>query len=125
MHAGAQVRVFPVSDSGYNPYTTVLATSGALLRNDLAKIRAMVEAVREGWQAYLASPAATNAKMHTLNPSMDMATFAEVAEAQKPYIETTSLGAMTQARWETLIAQLKDLGDISQPVEAEECFQEL
>jgi hypothetical protein len=32
---------------------------------------------------------------------------------------------MTQARWETLIAQLKDLGDISQPVKAEECFRAL
>ncbi len=125
MHAGAQVRVFPISDSGYNPYTTVLATSGALLRNNLAKARAMVEAVREGWQTYLASPAPTNAKMHTLTPSMDTAPFAEVAAAQKPYIETASLGAMTQARWETLITQLKDLGDISQPVKAEECFRAL
>jgi NitT/TauT family transport system substrate-binding protein len=130
MHAGVPVKVFPVSDSGYNPYTTVLATSGNLLRSDTAKARAMVEAVREGWQTYLASPAATNAKMNALNPSMDLATFAEVSQAQKPYIETADtakngLGAMTTARWETLIAQLKDLGDISQPVRAEECFRTL
>jgi NitT/TauT family transport system substrate-binding protein len=125
MHAGVAVKVFPVADSGYNPYTTVLATSGALLRSDIAKARAMVEAVREGWQAYLAASAATNTKMHTLNPSMDTATFAEVAEAQKPYIETPELGAMTPARWETLIAQLKDLSDISQTMKPEECFRAL
>ena len=28
-HAGVDVKVFPVADIGYNPYTTVLATSGA------------------------------------------------------------------------------------------------
>jgi NitT/TauT family transport system substrate-binding protein len=125
MHAGVAVKVFPVADSGYNPYTTVLATSSNLLRTDLANAKAMAAAVREGWQTYLASPAATNTKMHTLNPSMDAATFTEVAEAQKPYIETASLGTMTAARWETLIAQLKDLGDISQTVPADRCFRAL
>lgn len=128
--AGVDVTVFPVADSGYNPYTTVLATSGALLGRDAAKARAMVDAVREGWRAYLDSPAATNEKMHRLNPSMDAATFAEVAVAQKPYIETAEtatngLGTMTATRWETLIGQLKDLGDISKTLSAAECFRTL
>ena len=33
-HAGVDVKVFPVADIGYNPYTTVLATSGAQLKSD-------------------------------------------------------------------------------------------
>jgi NitT/TauT family transport system substrate-binding protein len=128
MHAGVQAKVFPIADSGYNPYTTVLATSGRLLRDDLAQARAMVEAVREGWQAYLAAPEATNVKMRTLNPSMDAATFTEVAETQKAYIETadtakSGIGTMTETRWQTLIGQLKDLGDISQAMGATECFR--
>jgi NitT/TauT family transport system substrate-binding protein len=122
--AGVDVTVFPVGDSGYNPYTTVLAASGAMLTRDAAKVQAMVDAVREGWRVYLDSPAATNEKMHQLNPSMDTATFAEVAETQKPYIETAQgLGVMTAARWDTLIGQLKELGDISKPVAAAECFR--
>src|SRR5271154_2730806 len=38
-HKGVDVKVFPVSDIGYNPYTTVMATSGDLLRknHDMAK----------------------------------------------------------------------------------------
>ena len=123
MKAGVAVKIFPVSDSGYNPYTTVLATGGNFLRGDLAKAQAMVAAVRQGWQTYLASPAAANAKMHALNPSMDEATFTEVADAQKPYIQAADLGSMTAARWETLIAQLKDLGDIPQTIPAEQCFR--
>ena len=61
--------------------------------------------------------------MHGLNPGMDMATFTEVSEAQKPFIETPVLGTMTSERWETLIGQLKDLGDITKAIPAKECFQ--
>ena len=124
-HAGAEVIVFPVADIGYNPYTTVLATSGEQLKSDPKRSAAMVAAVREGWRDYLDNPAATNSKMHDLNPSMDAAAFTEVAEAQKSFIETAQLGAMTAERWTTLIGQLKDLGDIPQAMPAQDCFRTL
>jgi NitT/TauT family transport system substrate-binding protein len=117
--------VFPVSDIGYNPYTTVLAASGDLLRKNPGMAKNMVAVVREGWRAYLDNPAPTNDKMHALNPSMDAASYAEVAEAQKPLIEATPLGKMTAARWETLIAQLTELGDIKQAPPVAECFRDL
>jgi NitT/TauT family transport system substrate-binding protein len=122
-HAGVDVKVFPIADIGYNPYTTVLTTSGALLNSDPDRVKAMVAAVREGWSAYLNDPAPTNAKMHDLNPSMEASTFAEVAEAQKPYIETGTLGSMTAERWTTLISQLVELGDIPQVIPAQDCFR--
>jgi NitT/TauT family transport system substrate-binding protein len=124
-HAGAQVTVFPVADIGYNPYTTVLATSGAYLKSDVDRANKMVAAVRDGWRAYLDNPESTNTKMHDLNPSMDAAAFAEVAEAQKSFIETAQLGTMTPDRWTTLIGQLKDLGDIPQAIPAQDCFRNL
>jgi len=124
-HAGVDVKVFPVSDIGYNPYTTVLATSAAQLKSDPDRAKTMVAAVREGWRAYLNEPAPTNTKMHDLNPSMDSAAFAEVAEAQKPFIETGELGSMTAERWTTLIGQLAELGDIPQAMPAQDCFRNL
>jgi NitT/TauT family transport system substrate-binding protein len=124
-HAGVDVKVFPVADIGYNPYTTVLATSGAQLKSDPDRAKAMVAAVREGWQAYLNDPKAANTKMHELNPSMDAAAFAEVAEAQKPYIETGTLGSMTAEHWTTLIGQLAELGDIPRTMPAQDCFRNL
>src|SRR5579862_9767094 len=39
---GAAVKVFPVSDIGYNPYTTVLAVSEESLRKDPNRAKAMV-----------------------------------------------------------------------------------
>ena len=46
-HAGTEVTVFPVADIGYNPYTTVLATSGEQLKSDPKRATAMVAAIRE------------------------------------------------------------------------------
>jgi NitT/TauT family transport system substrate-binding protein len=125
---GVAVKVFPVSDIGYNPYTTVVATSGDTLRKNPAMAKAMVAAVRDGWRAYLDDPKATNEKMRQMNPSMDAETFTEVAEAQKPFIETGDatrggLGTMSKQRWQTLVQQLKDLGGIPQAIPAEECFE--
>ena len=127
-HKGADVQVFPVSDVGYNPYTTVLATSGESLRKDPERAQAMVAAVREGWRAYLDDPKPTNQRMNQLNPSMAAEVFAEVANAQKPFVENdearrNGLGSMTKERWEALIAQLKDLGDIQKTPAANECFR--
>jgi NitT/TauT family transport system substrate-binding protein len=124
------VKVFAVSDIGYNPYTTVLTTSGELLRKNPDLAKAMVAAVREGWRAYLDDPKAANQKMNALNPSMDAETFAQVAEVQKRFIETDAtrrdgLGTMSRERWEILIAQFKELGDISQSIPADECFRSM
>ena len=122
---GVAVKVFPVSDIGYNPYTTVLATSGELLRKNPEMARNMVVAVRQGWRIYLDSAVATNDKMHAMNPTMDAAIYAEVAQAQQLLIEADPLGRMTKERWETLASQLKELGDIPQASQAEQCFRNL
>lgn len=122
---GVDVKVFPVSDIGYNPYTTVLATSGDMLRKNPDMAKSMVAASREGWRGYLDNPAATNERMHALNPTMDTASFAEIAEAQKDLIEANPLGRMTKERWDTLAAQLRELGDIPKAPPADECFREL
>src|SRR5580692_6190217 len=55
---GVAVTTFPVSDSGYDPYSTVLATSDEMLRKNPDAVKSMVEAVREGWRAYLDDPKA-------------------------------------------------------------------
>jgi NitT/TauT family transport system substrate-binding protein len=125
---GADVQVFPVADLGYNPYTTVLAVSGETLKKNQAMAKTMVEAVREGWRAYLDNAKPTNDKMHALNPSMAEDVFAEIAEAQKPYIETdetkkNGLGMMSKESWAALIGDLVELGDIAKPVPPEDCFR--
>ena len=122
---GVEVTVFPVSDIGYNPYTTVLAVSGGLLKKSPEMATHMVDAVREGWRAYQDNPAAANEKMHTLNPTIDATSYAETAAAQRGLIEANPLGNMTKERWDILAAQLKELGDIPKAPPTEECFRNL
>jgi NitT/TauT family transport system substrate-binding protein len=112
--AGAHPKVFLVADSGFNPYDTVVITSRKFANKNPGVVRDFVAATREGWEAYLADPAPTNGVLGKLNASMDAATFAAVAEAQKPFIRTDEtrtigLGGMTAARWNALSGTLVDL----------------
>jgi NitT/TauT family transport system substrate-binding protein len=124
---GIEPKTFLIAEAGYNPYTTVLATSETYLKANPAIAQAMVSAVRQGWQAYLSDPAEANAAMEKLNATMDAQTFKDGATAQAPLIETDQtradgLGSMTEQRWQTLIEQLADLKVVSKPISAAECF---
>lgn len=127
---GAQVKVFLIADTDFNPYTALVITRGEFLRSHRDVARKFVEALSEGWQAYLKAPGPANQMMAKLNPSMDLQSFADAAEAQKPLIQTEEtsklgLGVMTQARWETLAKQLVQLGIVAKAPPAAECYVNL
>jgi NitT/TauT family transport system substrate-binding protein len=120
-------QTFLVAESGYNPYTTVVITSGDTVKNHPERVRGMIEACRAGWRTYLDDPAATNKMMSELNPDMDLDTFAKAAEAQRSLVETEEtktlgLGGMTAERWTTLGQQLVGLKVIKTAAPAQECF---
>ena len=124
---GIEPQTFLVAEAGYNPYTTVLATSESYLKSNPTIVKAMVAAVREGWQSYLSDPTATNEMMGKLNPTMDAQTFADSAHAQMSLIQTDEakrlgLGAMTAERWQVLVKQLTELNAVQGPVNADECW---
>jgi NitT/TauT family transport system substrate-binding protein len=117
-------KTFLIAEAGYNPYTTVLITSGQTIREHPDRVKAMVQACREGWQRYLDDPAAANAMMGRLNTEMDADTFRDAADAQKPLIQplATVLGSMTAERWNRLSQQLFLLKVIDKALPPEECF---
>jgi NitT/TauT family transport system substrate-binding protein len=120
-------QAFLIADAGFNPYTTVVITSGDMVRKNPGKVRAMIAACTAGWTAYLNDPVPANAFMQTLNKDMDAATFTAAAEAQKPLIRTEQtdaggLGMMTVGRWDQLSRQLLELKAIDKPIPATDCF---
>jgi NitT/TauT family transport system substrate-binding protein len=126
-HQGADPQTFMIADEGYNPYTTVVICKGDLWRANPQRVKSMAAACREGWQKYLDDPKSTNAAMNAINPDMDLQTFAEAADAQKPLIQTeetkkSGLGTMTESRWNELAKQLTDLGVIDSSVKGSDCF---
>ncbi len=123
--AGLKVTSFLIAESGYNPYTTVLVTTREHLRDHPQEVERMTAAVRAGWEAYLADPAATNAAMGRINKAMDAQTFLESARAQVSLIRTAdikSLGEMSMARWQTLVDQLKELKSIRSAIVTKDLF---
>jgi len=126
--AGLEVDTFLVADSGYNPYTTVLVTTRAVLDERPEEAARMVAAVRAGWASYLEDPTATNAAMAAINRAMDPQTFIDSAAAQAPLIQPEGLeqlGAMTLERWQTLIDQLRDLRVVRSEIDAAALFVDL
>src|SRR5665213_1905417 len=126
-HEGVASRTFLVADEGFNPYVTVLITSGKILRDNPDLVNKMVAACHAGWQEYLDSPSAANKVMHELNHDMDLKTFEDAADAQKRLIQNeftlkNGLGVMTLARWKTLAQQLVDLKVMDKAPPAEACF---
>ena len=120
-------QAFLIADAGFNPYTTVVITSGQTVRTHPQAVRAMIAACRAGWTAYLNDPAPANTLMETLNHETDPATFTAAAGAQKKLIQTPdtdagSLGMMTEKRWDDLSKQLVELKAINQTIPAKDCF---
>ncbi|MBK6510323.1 MAG: ABC transporter substrate-binding protein [Haliea sp.] len=126
--AGVKVKTFLVADSGYNPYTSVMVTRRQRLDIAPDEVKAMVAAVRGGWNDYLADPTATNAAMQALNKAMSAETFAASAQAQRELIKTGStaqVGEMSLARWQTLADQLLEIKVIQKPVAVDGLFVNL
>jgi NitT/TauT family transport system substrate-binding protein len=126
--AGIKVKTFLVADSGYNPYTAVLVTQRQRLDKSPAEVKAMVTAVRSGWNDYLQDPAATNNAMQALNRAMSAETFAASAQAQRELIKTSStaqVGEMSLERWQTLADQLLEINVIQKPVAVDALFVNL
>src|ERR1700722_1229355 len=122
---GGDPQTFLIAESGFNPYTTVVITRGEIVRKNPDLVKAMADACREGWRAYLTDPGPANAALGKLNQEMDAQTFADAAAAQKSLIDAAAgLGTEKLERWRTLRQQLIDLGIITadNAPAAETCF---
>jgi NitT/TauT family transport system substrate-binding protein len=124
---GADPQTFLIADSGYNPYTGVIITSGKLAKEKPGLVAMMIQSMEQGWRAYLDDPKPANDVMSQLNKQMDPETFAAGAEAQKPLIEGDKdrgerLGRMKLERWQTLIDQLAAMKLLKESPEAKSCF---
>lgn len=108
---GAVVRCLLVAETGYNPYTSLLVTSGDTIRSRPDLVRKFVTASVRGWQTYLERPEETNRYIHEINPEMGLEILAFGVQALRPLCadglpSLNLLGRMTAQRWKTLAAQL-------------------
>lgn len=112
---GAQPHCLMVSQTGFDPYTSVVAVHGELLRRNPDLVHRFVSACRRGWQAYLDSPAAAHARIADINPDMDQESLAQATpEIRRLCLpegtDPTHLGEMSAGRWEQLAQEMKSIG---------------
>jgi NitT/TauT family transport system substrate-binding protein len=112
---GAAVRCLLVAETGYNPYTSLLITSGEMLKNRPETVRKFVAASIRGWQAYLEKPEDTNRYIHGINREMGLDILAFGVKALRPLCLAglpgrDHIGEMTAARWKSMATQLIDAG---------------
>jgi NitT/TauT family transport system substrate-binding protein len=119
--AGAQIRTFLISSSGYDPYRVQFTTRDFATRHpDI--VAKFVRASIHGWQDYLKNPAPTNAYLLKLNPALNPAQEAYTSQALVDGRFVTGddssgaqVGRMTAARWQAGYEQLKSLGILHGP----------
>lgn len=126
---GVKVRSLMVSDLGWNPYASVLVTTGDLIRSDPDLVRRVVQATRRGWQNYLNDPAKGNAAILQANEhGMTAAALTFGSQALKALampgdMAIESVGRMTLARWTELVDQFKQFDPQAVGnVKPEDCF---
>jgi len=109
------VKVFRISEAGYNPYTEVLAMRRGGM--DDATLRRFMTAHQEGWKRYLADPARYNPAIAALNPAMSLEAMNLGAERMREFLVTPwtrahGLGSMDPQRWKAMVDALSELGVI-------------
>ncbi len=114
--AGAEVRTFLISTSGYDPYRVQFTTRDFAAQHPDV-VAKFVRASMRGWQQYLSNPEPTNAHLLALNPALNPEQEAYTTQALRDGGFVTGddrsgsqIGKMTAARWQAGYEQLKALG---------------
>ncbi|WP_246146661.1 ABC transporter substrate-binding protein [Rubripirellula lacrimiformis] len=126
---GVEVRTLMVSDLGWNPYSSVLITSGKMIREQPDLVRRFVAATRIGWQHYLTDPAAGNAAImdanrHGMTPeALDFGSSELRPLALPGEMSIDNIGDMSIDRWTQLVDQMEEMDPASVgKVKPEQCF---
>ena len=126
---GVPVRRLMVSDLGWNPYASVLITTGKLIREQPELVRDFVHATCQGWTSYLTDSATGNSAILAANEHGMTAEALEYGvQEMRPLVTPDSLpldqvGRMTVDRWQELVTQMDAISpEDAGKVVASDCF---
>ncbi|WP_404309898.1 ABC transporter substrate-binding protein [Neorhodopirellula lusitana] len=125
---GLEVRTLMVSDLGWNPYSSVLVTTGDMIRESPELVAKVVQATQAGWVNFLENPEQANSAILLANKhgmtaealafgSEQMRDLAypdwkgsdtDPAAPVPPELQA-KLGRMSPERWQTLVEQMSEL----------------
>ena len=126
---GISVRTLMVSELGFNPYSSVLITTGKLIRDRPDFVQRFVQAARIGWKNYVTDPTLGNeailgANQHGMTSEVLRFGSQGLRSLAMPRgVNIDQVGAMSLERWSTLVDQMAELELVDKDkVKPEECF---
>jgi NitT/TauT family transport system substrate-binding protein len=126
---GIEVKTLMLSELGFNPYSSVLVTTGKLIEEQPELVQQMVDATREGWRNYLSDGEAGNQAILAANEHGMTAEALQFGAgvmrdlAMPEGASAESIGQMSDERWQTLHRQLVELELIDpKNVKVDECY---
>lgn len=124
--SGAQVRTMLISDSGYQPYRVVFAST-VFLHDHPELVAKFVRASIRGWRDYLTDPTVANAEISKLNPAMsrDQMQFSTQTLKDDHFIagsDPSKLGHFASERWNSMYQQLIDLKVITNRIDPKSAY---
>ena len=126
---GVEVTPLMVSELGWNPYSSVLVTSGKMIRERPRDVQDFVTATRKGWQNYLLDGTLGNQAILAANEhgmTQEALTFGAdgLAKLAMPAgMNSEALGMMSAERWASLVEQVEMIAPSdSQSVASEDCY---
>ena len=122
--AGIPNSQIKVSDLGYKPYA-VLFTSDELIEKNPQLVKDTVAAVKESWKHFAEDPSKSKALILGLNnlvsPTVHDAAVKDLISDLLPK-DRSKIGCMSDARWEELSAQLKDVKFLPATFDARQAY---
>jgi len=111
---GMETRALMVSELGFNPYTSVLATRDRVIADDPELVERVVRASIRGWETYLEDPDETNRYINSLNSEMSMEILRFGVDTLEDLVLhgdalERGIGTMSPERWNTLSRQLVEI----------------
>lgn len=113
-----EIETMMVADSGYNPYSQGLFTTEQMIEDNPDMVRAVVAAVQQGWENFLADPSAGKELILETNSDMDAEKidFAHEEIKNGGYFDEP-IGTMNSERWQTMADQLREAGVLTEDVD--------
>jgi NitT/TauT family transport system substrate-binding protein len=127
--ANVPVNFMPYSESGFNPYNDVVFTSKTYFDSHKEELKTFLETSITGWHDYMSDvkvATAANEAILKANTEQSRKSVWFAWDKQRQFVvagdATKQIGAMTEARWTTLIDQLEKLGQVAKRPQPSELY---
>jgi len=116
-----------VSESGYDPYYSIVFTTEKYLKEHPEVVKDYLAATIEGWDYYKDNLDSGSKVLKDVNKETTVEELKAEGELQKPFIyegdaKEHGVGYMTLERWETLSKQLHEIGELKKKEDVKAAF---